>query len=86
MRDREQIRTTARMIAASSHQKECTIQTRVNIRSERKIMTSTRKAMVRPSIEGPQLPSPVGETEFVMVSVAFKMYLVGDDVEMNDYC
>lgn len=79
--------TTASMIVASSHQNPWTIHTRVTIRRKRKSITSTRKAMVKRSMEGPQLPSLVGETEFVMVRATFEMYSVGElAVVYNDYC
>ena len=49
--------TTASIMAASSYQNWCTIHTRVMIRRKRKMRTTTRKAMVRARIAGPQLPS-----------------------------
>lgn len=43
--------------------------------------------MVRPSMEGPQLPSLVGETEFAIVDAVLERYEVrGLAAEYDAYC
>ncbi len=43
--------------------------------------------MVRPSMEGPQLPSLVGETEFAIVNAALERYEVRELAAGYDgYC
>lgn len=50
-------------------------------------MTTARKAMVRPRIDGPQLPAPVGDTEFVILNAVLEQCWVRKPAfECAGYC